>query len=673
MGAESAVNSSDPRIGVMYLTSAPFPGGALYGLRSIVRQLDRKRFRPVVVLPEERAELADFFRGADVELATLRTRSLNRPSPLVAWDLGRAAWELAGLVRKYKVEVLHSTAPRAAVLGPVVRQLTGVKFVWQIAMLGMQGHAHFLARFADRAPCVSRAVYEEFGRRPNMQVVYNGPWTEGLRPEELFARRRELRQQLRIAEDALVVGSIANLQYWKGIHILLEAFARVARQLPGTQFVHLGGPVPGYEAYAGEIDAMYERLALGSRVRRLGFREDAYRYYPVFDLFVHTPVCEGKYRTTEAFGHTVAEAMGYRLPLIASRLGGPAEIVEEGVTGELVEPENGEELAEKILALLADPERRRRMGEAGYARYRRCFTIEREVDHYQRIYEELAADRRRVKDPRETSGKPKTWGFHGYWKRVLAEEDSVTNKGLHEIELAPFARFLERALQARDSIPARVLEVGAGRATASRLLAEQYQGTFCALDIVPEAVAVARRAMENGRQPTVHLIVADVQRAPFPAETFDLVFSQGLIEHFEDPFPMLMAHVALVKLGGWLVLSVPQKYNLFTLYKRWRMRRGEWPPGWETEYSAGQLAALGRRFGVEVWDLDGHGTFLRLVAHRLLRRVVSAPFLAGMVRAFDDGDRLLGKRLRARLCQNLIVSFRKPGGDPVKGEIGCRS
>ncbi len=384
MGAESAVNSSDPRIGVMYLTSAPFPGGALYGLRSIVRQLDRKRFRPVVVLPEERAELADFFRGADVELATLRTRSLNRPSPLVAWDLGRAAWELAGLVRKYKVEVLHSTAPRAAVLGPVVRQLTGVKFVWQIAMLGMQGHAHFLARFADRAPCVSRAVYEEFGRRPNMQVVYNGPWTEGLRPEELFARRRELRQQLRIAEDALVVGSIANLQYWKGIHILLEAFARVARQLPGTQFVHLGGPVPGYEAYAGEIDAMYERLALGSRVRRLGFREDAYRYYPVFDLFVHTPVCEGKYRTTEAFGHTVAEAMGYRLPLIASRLGGPAEIVEEGVTGELVEPENGEELAEKILALLADPERRRRMGEAGYARYRRCFTIEREVDHYQR-------------------------------------------------------------------------------------------------------------------------------------------------------------------------------------------------------------------------------------------------------------------------------------------------
>lgn len=673
MGAESALNSNDPRIGVMYLTSAPFLGGALYGLRSIVRQLDRKRFRPVVVLPEERAELADFFREADVELATLRTRSLNRPTPLVAWDLSRAAWELAGLVRKHRVEILHSTAPRAALLGPLVRWLTGVKFVWQIAILGVQGYVHFLARFADRAPCVSRAVYEEFGRRPNMQVVYNGPWTEGLHPEESSGRRRELRQQLGIDEDALVVGSIANLQYWKGIHILLEAFARVARQLPRTQLVHLGGPVPGYEAYAGEIDAMYERLALGLRVRRLGFREDAYRYYPVFDLFVHVPVCEGKYRTTEAFGHSVAEAMGYRLPVIASRLGGPAEIVEEGVTGELVEPENVAELAEKICALLRDPERRRRMGQAGYARYRRHFAIEREVDHYQRIYEELAADRRRVKDPRETSGRPKSWGFHGYWKRVLAEEDPLASKGLREIEIAPFARFLARALQTRNSAPARVLEVGAGRATASRLLAEQYQGTFCALDIVPEAVAVARRAMENDRRPPVHLIVADVHHAPFPAESFDLVFSQGLIEHFEDPFPMLMAHVALVKLGGWLVISVPQKYNLFTLYKRWRMSSGQWPPGWETEFTAGQLAALGRSSGLEVSDLDGHGTFLRLVAHRLLRRVVPAPFLGGMVRAFDDGDRLLGKRLRARLCQNLVVSFRKPGGGPAKGEIGCRS
>jgi len=634
-------------------------------LRSIVRQLDRKRFRPVVVLPEERAELADFFRGVDVELAVLRTRSPNRRTPLVAWHLGRAAWELAGLVRRYNVQILHSTAPRAAVLGPLVRQLTGVKFVWQIAILGVPGYAHFLARFADRAPCVSRAVYEEFGGRANMQVVYNGPWTEDLRPEEWAARRRELRQQLGIADTAVVVGSIVNLQYWKGIHILLEAFARVARQIPETCLVHLGGPVPSYEAYAGEIEVQVERLALGARIRRLGFREDAYRFYPVFDLFVHVPVCEGRYRTTEAFGHSVAEAMGYRLPVIASRVGGPAEIVEEGVTGELVEPGNVEELTEKILALLADPDRRRRMGEAGYARYRRCFTIEREVDDYQRIYEELTADLRREKRARWRPETSRPWGFHRYWQRVLAEEDSLASKGLREIELAPFVRFLTRTLPARGSLPARVLEVGAGRATASRLLGREVAGIFYALDIEPDAVAVARRATSNGRQPPVHLVVADVHHAPFPADSFDLVFSQGLIEHFEEPSAIVAAHLALVKPGGWLTLSVPQRYNLFTLYKRWRMRRGRWPPGWETEYSAGQLVALGQRCGLQVCEVDGHGTFLRMAVHRLLGPILPQPVLCGLVRGIEAADRFLGKRLRARLCQNLVVTFRKGAGAQV--------
>ena len=136
---------------------------------------------------------------------------------------------------------------------------------------------------------------------------------------------------------------------------------------------------------------------------------------------------------------------------------------------------------------------------------------------------------------------------------------------------------------------------------------------------------------------------------------------------------MFAAHLALVEPGKRLVINVPQTCNLFTPYKRWCMRRGQWPPGWETEYSAGQLVALGRHFGLEVCEVDGHGSFLRTVFARLLRRVVSAAFLAGMIRAFDEGDRLLGKRLRARLCQNLVVSFRKPDGGPVKGETGCRS
>ncbi len=659
----------DSRIGVMYLTTAPFPGGALYGLRSIVRELDRRRFRPVVVLPEGKPELADFFRGADVELATLPIALFSRRSPSVLLDWLRSAMCLARLVRKHDIRILHSTSPRAALLGPLVRWLSGVRFVWQIAMLGQPWTLHFLARFADAAPCVSRAVYEEFGARANMQVVLNGPWTEELSRDQRRARRRDLRRELGIAEDALVVGSVANVQRWKGIHTLLEAFARVAQELPEASLVHLGGRVAGYESYAREIESQIAALGLGERICRMGYREDAYRYYPVFDVFVHAPVPEGPHRCTEAFGHSVAEAMGYRLPVIASRLGGPAEIVEEGVTGELIAPGNAAELAEKLLALLRDPERRRRMGEAGYARYRQQFTIEREVADYQRLYEELLSPAR--VNLRRAPGE-RRFDFRPHWRRVLAENGFAQRVRLGEVGHRCFVEQLARALGGAARDPVRVLEVGAGSATGLRLLAQRFSGTLCALDILPEAVDVARRASRNGPGLSIQLVVADVFRAPFPSESFDLVFSQGLVEHFANPSEIFAAQARLVKPEGCLVVSVPQRFNLYTLYKHRRMRRGRWEPGWETEYSAGQLAWLGRCCGLEVQEINGHGSFLCAVVVRLVRRVASPSVAGSVVRAFDAADALLGERLRAALCQNVVVTFRKVPGAPAR-EISCRN
>jgi glycosyltransferase involved in cell wall biosynthesis len=307
----------------------------------------------------------------------------------VPLDLMGTVRELARVCRRHHIALLHSTANRAAVVGPLLRMLTGVKFVWQLNILGVPRIFHFLARFPDGAACVSRAVYREYGARPNMRVIHNGPWTEGLTAEECRERRRVLRAELGIAEDALVVGGMANLQYWKGVHVLLEGFALAAREMPEVLLVHLGGPAPGYEEYARQIESQVAALGLGPRIRRLGFRADGYRYFPLFDLFVHVPVPEGRHRSTEAFGHSVAEAMGYRLPVISSRLGGPAEIVEGGVTGELIAPGNAAELAEKTVALLRSPERRQQMGEAGYVRYRQHFTIEREVREYEQFYLEI--------------------------------------------------------------------------------------------------------------------------------------------------------------------------------------------------------------------------------------------------------------------------------------------
>jgi SAM-dependent methyltransferase len=249
-------------------------------------------------------------------------------------------------------------------------------------------------------------------------------------------------------------------------------------------------------------------------------------------------------------------------------------------------------------------------------------------------------------------------GFRGHWQRLLDDPEFERKMTLAEVEQAPFVKLLDGCLP-DGGTPCRVLEVGAGSATACRSLAAHRDGTFLALDIVAESMQVARRAMQQASRSTVQFVVSDVFRAPFPEDSFDLVFSQGLIEHFKDPSPIFEAHVRLVKPGGWLVIRVPQKYSLFTLYKGWRMSRGNWPPGWETEYSIAGLIALGRRHGLTFSHGDGYGSFFQMVVVHLLRNFLDTPSLAGVIQASNRIDQHLGAWARARLCLEVAACFKK--------------
>jgi SAM-dependent methyltransferase len=249
------------------------------------------------------------------------------------------------------------------------------------------------------------------------------------------------------------------------------------------------------------------------------------------------------------------------------------------------------------------------------------------------------------------------FGFRGHWQRLLDDPEFDRKMILAEVEQGPFVRLLDSCL---PDGACRVLEVGAGSATASRCLAAHRTGIFYALDIVAESMQVAHRAMERTGRSPVQFVVGDVLQAPFPENSFDLVFSQGLIEHFQDPNQIIEAHARLVKPGGWLVIRVPQEYNLFTLYKRWRMHRGNWPPGWETEYSPADLAALGCRYGLPFSHADGYGSFFQMVVVHALRHILGTSSLAKLIQVSHGIDRYLGAWGRTHLCLEVAACFRKP-------------
>jgi SAM-dependent methyltransferase len=250
-------------------------------------------------------------------------------------------------------------------------------------------------------------------------------------------------------------------------------------------------------------------------------------------------------------------------------------------------------------------------------------------------------------------------GFRRYWQQLLADDRSSPSLPWTEGCQLPFVSMLEKSILDCGVSQPRLLEVGAGSATVSRLLARKLRGTFYALDILPEAVAVAGKAFDPKQVATMQLLVADIHNAPFPNCAFDIVFSQGLIEHFTDPEGVFLAQAQLVKKGGQLVINVPQTYNLFTLYKHWRMRRGNWPPGWEREYSPRDLIALGQRLGFVACAVDGYGSFAGQVTTRLFRSILSPTALASLSQFFDRADRWLGGELRSWLSPQLVVCFRK--------------
>lgn len=144
----------------------------------------------------------------------------------------------------------------------------------------------------------------------------------------------------------------------------------------------------------------------------------------------------------------------------------------------------------------------------------------------------------------------------------------------------------------------RVMEVGAGSGRDSVRLAAAG-ATAVILDYSMPSLETARRVAEReGVRP--HFVRADALRLPFRDGTFDVVFHQGLLEHFRDPRPLLGENVRVLAPGAILLVDVPQRFHLYTVGKHVLIALGKWFAGWETEFTIGELERLMRGAGVTI-------------------------------------------------------------------------
>ncbi len=194
----------------------------------------------------------------------------------------------------------------------------------------------------------------------------------------------DLRAELGVAPEVPLVGTAAVFRPQKALEVMLEAFALVAADHPDARFVMAGDGE--HEGQRGELEELAGRLGIAESTHFIGMREDVETVIEGLDITAMSSDYEG----TPLFA---VECMAAGKPLVATRVGGLPDLVEDGVSGLLVPPRDPAALAAGISSLLADDALRRRIGEGARERSGQ-FTMAHIGDRFMALYERLLAEAR---------------------------------------------------------------------------------------------------------------------------------------------------------------------------------------------------------------------------------------------------------------------------------------
>jgi glycosyltransferase involved in cell wall biosynthesis len=243
-------------------------------------------------------------------------------------------------------------------------------------------------RMADcilaNAEGVRRWLIREGYPARKIQVIRNGI----VGPAPVSGGRGWLRQELGLSPDTRLIAVCSRLNRMKGLEYFLDAASLVARLQPDVRFLIVGGNGHRTDGtYQGELERYAASLGIDDRVIFTGFRQDVARMLPEIDISVLPSLSEG-------LSNSLLEAMAAGVPVIATKVGGTPELVEDGATGLLVAPRNAAALGQAMTLLLDHPATARRIGDAARRDVTARFSVDKMVRDTQSLYVKLLGSSR---------------------------------------------------------------------------------------------------------------------------------------------------------------------------------------------------------------------------------------------------------------------------------------
>ncbi len=369
------------RYRIAYFSDAPYAGGAEKYLALLASHIDRGRFQPVAII--NRNPVLDPLRRL-MERADVPVHDVSLRLPYTLRGIGA----YISLLRRLRPALLHLNLPgpfdaQFSLVAPLAR-FAGVRRIVStehLAMVPTFPKGRMLKGFGTR--WIDRVITVSEDNRAHLDRIHHVPPGKirvahiGI-PEPDVGEMTDLRMELGLPRETVLLVIVGSLEARKGHDTAFEALAHLPER------VHLA--VAGKGELRRRYGQMVSARGIGGRVHFLGARDDIPGILRTVDIMVHPS-------RVDATPYVIIEALAAGLPVVASGIYGIPELVEDGISGVLVSPDDPASLERAVASLVDDSERRRRIGSAARARFEDRFTIQAHVRKTVAVYDELIDDR----------------------------------------------------------------------------------------------------------------------------------------------------------------------------------------------------------------------------------------------------------------------------------------
>ena len=395
--------ANDSLMRVLFVDHTAQLGGGEIALRNLLDNLDLRRVHVEVLLCANGPLTGQLSERYSVRILPLSQRVIETRKDTLGFrsflrlhyfEIPLYAARLSRLIRKLKIDIVHTNSLKAHVIGGLAGRVAGRPVIW-----------HMRDRIApDYLPRAAVKFIRMLCRVIPTRIIANSQATLNTivaldgqsRPVGLVQRISRVVHDgctipsTSVAPDwnsAVLIGLIGRISPWKGQHVFVKAAALIGDEFPAARFQIIGAPLFSENAYEEELRALCAKLGIQDRVEFTGFVEGVQGAIERLNIVVHASTIG------EPFGQVIIEGMAAGRPVIATNGGGVPEIVEDNVTGLLIPPNDERSLADAMRRLLRDPDTAEEMGRRGRERAREFFNLQRTARSVEQIYTEVMGDR----------------------------------------------------------------------------------------------------------------------------------------------------------------------------------------------------------------------------------------------------------------------------------------